>query len=89
MGSITSGNHGGRPTVEDGLTLNLAKLLRDRLFRPGQSWGGSLVWTNTRTGERVGSIGYHPGLLGRSRYPSAGNGKRRSRITEVVPHLPS
>jgi hypothetical protein len=40
MGSITSGNHGGRPTVEDGLTLNLAKLLRDGLFRPGQSWGG-------------------------------------------------
>jgi hypothetical protein len=35
MGSITSGNHGGRPAVEDGLTLNLAKLLRDRLLRPG------------------------------------------------------
>jgi hypothetical protein len=62
MGSITSGNHGGRPTVEDGLTLNLAKLLRDGLFRPGQSWGGSLIWTNTRTGERTGSIGYQAHL---------------------------
>lgn len=62
MGGYGSGRYGGRPTVEDGLTLDLAKLLRDRLFRPGQVCGGSLIWTNTRTGERVGSIGYQAHL---------------------------
>ena len=60
MGSITSGNHGGRPTVEDGLTLNLAKLLRDGFFQPGKSLAGSIVWRNTytvsiRPGPRPGS----------------------------------
>jgi len=64
MGGYGSGRSGGRPTTEDGLTLSLSKLLRDRLFRPGGAWAGSIVWTNTTTGERVGSIGYeaHLGL---------------------------
>jgi hypothetical protein len=44
------------------LTLTLSKLFRDGLFRPGCAWGGSLVWTNTTTGERVGSIGYEAHL---------------------------
>lgn len=66
MGGYGSGRSGGRPTVEDGLTLDLAKLLRDRLFRPGQGWAGSIVWTYVGTGERVGSIGYHA-LLGDER----------------------
>lgn len=58
MGGYGSGRSGGRPTVEDGLTLDLAKLLRDRLLRPGQAWGGSLTWTNTRTKREIASIGY-------------------------------
>jgi hypothetical protein len=29
---------------------------------PGCAWSGSLVWTNTTTGERVGSIGYEAHL---------------------------
>ncbi len=62
MGGYGSGRSGGRPTTEDGLTLSLPKLLRDKLFRPGCGWSGSLIWTNTTTGERVGSIGYEAHL---------------------------
>ena len=58
MGGYGSGRSGGRATTESGLSLSLPKLMRDRLFRPERSWGGSLIWTNTTTGERVGSIGY-------------------------------
>lgn len=62
MGGYNSGRHGGRPTTDAGLTLWLDKLLKDRLFRPGQNLTGFIVWTNTRTGERVGSIGYQAHL---------------------------
>jgi hypothetical protein len=58
MGGYGSGRSGGRPTTDSGLTLTLSKLLRDKLFRPGSAWAGSLIWTNTTTGERIGSIGY-------------------------------
>ena len=61
MGGYGSGRSGGRATTDSGLTLSLSKLLRDKLFRPG-AWSGSLVWTNTTTGERVGSIGYEAHL---------------------------
>jgi hypothetical protein len=59
MGGYNSGRHGGRPAVEDGLTLNLNTLIREGLFCPNQDRRGSIVWTNTTTGERVGWIGYH------------------------------
>jgi hypothetical protein len=62
MGWYGSGRSGGRATTEDGLTLSLSKLFCDRLFRPGCAWGGSLVWTNTTTHERVGTIGYEAHL---------------------------
>ena len=62
MGGYNSGRSGGRPTTESGLTLSLPKLMRDRLFRPRCAWGGSLIWTNTTTGEQVGSIGYEAHL---------------------------
>ena len=62
MGGYGSGRSGGRPTTDNGLALTLSKLFRDGLFRPGSAWG-SLIWTNTTTGERVGSIGYET-LLG-------------------------
>lgn len=58
MGSANSGNRGNRPTVEDGLTLNLPKLLRDGFFQPRTSLKGTITWTNTMTGGRVGWIGY-------------------------------
>ncbi len=59
MGGYGSGRSGGRPTTENGLTLSLSKLLRDRLLRPGCVWGGSLVWrkinfaSNTRPHART------------------------------------
>ncbi len=62
MGGYGSGRSGGRATTDSGLTLSLPKLIRDGLFRPGCAWGGSIVWTSTRTGERVGSIGYQAQL---------------------------
>ena len=62
MGGYGSGRYGGRPTTDSGLTLSLPKLMRDRLLRPDCAWGGSLVWTNLNTGERVGSIGYEAHL---------------------------
>jgi hypothetical protein len=55
MGGYGSGRSGGRPTTEDGLTLRLSSLLRDR---PGCAWSGSITWTDTRTGEQSGSISY-------------------------------
>jgi hypothetical protein len=57
MGGYGSGNHGGRSTIEDGLVLDLNKLIRDRLFRPG-TWSGSLVWSQLDSGRVVASIGY-------------------------------
>jgi hypothetical protein len=62
MGGYGSGRSGGRPTTDNGLTLSLPKLMRDRLLRPDCAWGGSLVWTNLNTGERIGSIGYEAHL---------------------------
>jgi hypothetical protein len=62
MGGYGSGRSGGRLTTENGLTLSLSKLLRDQLFRPGSVCYSSIIWTNTTTGERVGSIGYEAHL---------------------------
>jgi hypothetical protein len=62
MGGYGSGRSGGRATTDSGLTLPLSKLLRDKLFRPGSACYSSLIWTNTSTGERVGSIGYEAHL---------------------------
>jgi hypothetical protein len=62
MGGFGSGRSGGRPTTDSGLTLNLSQLRRDGLFRPGFAGAGSLIWTNTKTGERTGSIAYEAHL---------------------------
>ncbi len=62
MGGYGSGRSGGRPTVEDGLTLDLGKLLRDRFFRPGTGWQGSIVWRQTGSDEPLASIGYQAHL---------------------------
>ena len=60
-GRVRNGRSGGGQPRKVGLTLTLSKLLRDRLFRPGSTWG-SLGWMNTTTGERVGSISYEAHL---------------------------
>ena len=62
MGGYGSGRSGGRPTVEDGLTLNLNKLIRERTFCPNQERSGSIVWTNPVTGERTAWISYRATL---------------------------
>jgi hypothetical protein len=59
MGGYGSGRSGGRPTVDSGLTLDLYRLIQQGLLKPGGVVrGGSIVWTRSGTGERVGSIGY-------------------------------
>jgi hypothetical protein len=62
MGGFGSGRGGGRPTTDSCLTLDLSQLRRDGLFRLGFAGAGSLIWTNTKTGERTGSIGYEAHL---------------------------
>jgi hypothetical protein len=60
MGGFGSGRSGWRPVVEHGLKLDCYKLQRDGLLstRGAGIVSGSLVWSNTSTGERVASIGY-------------------------------
>ena len=62
MGGYGSGRSGGRSTVEDGLTLNLNKLIRERTFCPNQERRGSIAWTNSVTGERTAWISYRAAL---------------------------
>ena len=64
MGNCNSGRSGGRPTTESGLTLNLYRLIRQGLFRPGKHVSGSIVWTRVGTGERVGDVAYEADMVG-------------------------
>ena len=65
MGGSGSGRHWGcgRATVEDGLTLDINKLIRDGNIRPGGWCSGTLRWTHVASGEEVGSIGYEADLM--------------------------
>ena len=58
MGGPGSGRYWDRKrtTVEDCLTLEINRLVREGLVRPWIS--GSRVWTNTFTGKRTASVGY-------------------------------
>jgi hypothetical protein len=58
MGGITSGNHGGRPTIEDSLVLDINRLIRRGFFMPGRARGGSLIWSEVRSGRQTATIGY-------------------------------
>ncbi len=64
MGGSGSGRHWGcgRATVEDGLSLDINKLIRDGNIRPGGWCSGTLRWTRVASGEEVGSIGYEADL---------------------------
>jgi hypothetical protein len=55
MGGYGSGRSGGRPTTDSGLTLSLPKLMRDRLFRPGCAWGGSIGY-EAHLGQDAGRV---------------------------------
>jgi hypothetical protein len=58
MGGTGSGNHGGRPTAENALKLDLHHLIRQGSLRPGATVTGSLTWTDTSSGQQRASIGY-------------------------------
>lgn len=58
MGGYSSGRRGGRETCERSLRLDLAKLARDGLVRPGRRVTGVLDWTVTRTGSVIGTVGF-------------------------------
>lgn len=58
MGGFGSGRRrNGRPYVEAAFGLDIDKLVRDGLIRPGVDRSTQLIWKNTDTGERTGSIG--------------------------------
>jgi hypothetical protein len=57
MGGYGSGRHGGKPTVEDGLTVDLGLMLRRGWARAGASGAGTLSWS--RNGEPCCSISHH------------------------------
>ncbi len=56
MGGWGSGRHGGRPTVEDGLTVDLGLLLRRGWAKDGVLGAGSLSWSSN--GEPFATIGH-------------------------------
>ena len=51
-----------KPVVENGLTLDLNRLLRDKLVLPGQHVSGTITWTRTSNGQRTASIGFEANL---------------------------
>src|SRR5215216_7401029 len=61
-GSTRWNNHPTKRTVEDGLTLDVTRLMGRIVPRETianrVSWGGSIVWTNVATGKQTASIGY-------------------------------
>ncbi len=68
MGGYGSGRTTGMAAVEDGLVLDLNRLIRHHNVIPGAHISGSLTWTRTRSGEKVGDIGYEAMLAGLGPY---------------------
>jgi hypothetical protein len=62
MGGTGSGNHGGRPTIENALKLDLHHLIRNSFFRPSATVTGSLTWTDISSGQLRAAIGYEAHL---------------------------
>ena len=58
MGGFGSGKTSNRCTVEACIALDVNKLTRDKSLRPDAHKAGTLVWTNTDTGEELSSIGW-------------------------------
>jgi hypothetical protein len=57
MGGYGSGRSGGRPTVQDSLTLDLRYLLKMGLLMPSARTMGELRWTWGATGREIASMG--------------------------------
>ena len=62
MGGYGSGRSGTRPTVEDGLTLDLPRLFKDGLVEVGAWTFGTLRWTVVSTGEETASVSFQSDL---------------------------
>ena len=59
MGGYGSGRQGGRLVVEDCLSLDINKLLRDGLLVPGWRVAPSILrWTETRTGRETAAMAF-------------------------------
>lgn len=60
MGGLGSGRRwsSGRVLVEDGLVLDINKLMRDGIISPGARRSGSLVWRRVPNGEQIASVSY-------------------------------
>jgi hypothetical protein len=57
-----SGRSGGRPTVEDSLSLNLPRLFKTGWLKQGAWISGTLRWSIVGTGEETASIGFEARL---------------------------
>ena len=53
MGGYGSGRSGGRPTVEDSLSLNLPRLFKTGWLKQGAWTSGTLRWSIVSTGEET------------------------------------
>jgi hypothetical protein len=62
MGGYGSGRSGGRPTVEDSLSLNLPRLFKTGWLKQGAWTSGTLRWSIVGTGEEIASIGFEARL---------------------------
>ena len=47
-----------KTVIEDGLTLDISRLVREKNIISGQWVSGSLTWRGVRTGEKRASIRY-------------------------------
>ncbi len=56
MGGYGSGRRSGQPTVEDGLTIDLAQMLRRGWIKDGAAGAGSLSWSSND--EPIATIGH-------------------------------
>lgn len=65
MGGYGSGQSGGRPPVEDSLTLNLPRLIQTGWLKPGAWTSGTLRWRIVGTDKETASIGFE-GQLGQT-----------------------
>lgn len=83
--------------LDDGLRLDMNKLIRDKLVKPNVHAYGTLTWTSTRTGEERGNIGYEVNTRNpddmwlRVYYTSTIHGEKHKmdykiRLTMTTPH---
>ncbi len=68
MGGYGSGRSGGRPTVEDSLTLDLRRLFKTGCLKPRAWAAGTLHWTTVNTGEETASMGFQSEVKEESGY---------------------